>query len=49
MDAAVMSSLERNKRNVVAFNDLMFNRCRPREAVERYAGDEYIQHSPGVA
>ena len=44
-----MSSLERNKRNVVAFYDLMFNQCRPREAIERYAGDEYIQHNPGVA
>ena len=43
-----MSSLERNKRNVVAFYDL-FNQCRPREAVERYAGTEYIQHNPGVA
>jgi predicted SnoaL-like aldol condensation-catalyzing enzyme len=49
MDAAAMSSLERNKRNVVAFYDLMFNQCRPREAIERYAGDEYIQHNPGVA
>ena len=44
-----MSSLERHKRNVVAFYDLMFNQCRPREAIERYAGDEYIQHNPGVA
>ena len=43
-----MSNLERNKRNVVAFYDLMFNQCRPREAIERYAGDEYIQHNPGV-
>ena len=44
-----MSNLERNKRNVVAFYDLMFNQCRPREAIERYAGNEYIQHNPGVA
>ena len=41
--------LERNKRNVTAFYDLMFNECRPREAIERYAGAEYIQHNPGVA
>jgi predicted SnoaL-like aldol condensation-catalyzing enzyme len=27
----------------------MFNQCRPREAIERYVGDEYIQHNPGVA
>ena len=24
----------------------MFNDCRPREAIERYAGDDYIQHNP---
>jgi predicted SnoaL-like aldol condensation-catalyzing enzyme len=44
-----MSDLERNKRNVVAFYDLMFNQCRPREAIERYVGDEYIQHNREVA
>jgi predicted SnoaL-like aldol condensation-catalyzing enzyme len=40
--------LERNKRNAQAFYDLMFNECRPAEAIERYAGAEYIQHNPGV-
>lgn len=44
-----MNDLERNKRNVIAFYDLMFNQCRPREAIERYVGDDYIQHNPGVA
>ena len=44
-----MSDLERNKRNVVAFYDLMFNQCQPREAIERYAGADYIQRNPGVA
>ena len=44
-----MSDLERNKRNVVAFYDLMFNQCRPREAIERYAGATYTQHNPSVA
>jgi len=43
-----MSDTERNKQNVVAFYDLMFNQCRPREAIQRYAGNEYIQHNPGV-
>lgn len=43
-----MNRLERNKNAVVAFYDLMFNQSRPREAIERYAGDTYIQHNPGV-
>jgi predicted SnoaL-like aldol condensation-catalyzing enzyme len=41
--------LERNKKNVVAFYDLMFNQCRPAEAIEKYAGDTYTQHNPAVA
>jgi len=40
--------LQRNKRNVQAFYDLMFNECRPAEAIERYAGDTYTQHNPHV-
>jgi len=44
-----MADLERNKHNVVAFYDLMFNQCQPRDAIARYAGDTYIQHNPGVA
>jgi len=42
-------SLERNKANAIAFYDLMFNQCRPAEAMARYAGDVYIQHNPRVA
>lgn len=41
--------LDRNKRTVQAFYDLMFNQCRPREAIERFAGEAYIQHNPDVA
>jgi predicted SnoaL-like aldol condensation-catalyzing enzyme len=41
--------LERNKQNVVAFYDLMFNQSKPREAIERYVGETYIQHNPEVA
>jgi predicted SnoaL-like aldol condensation-catalyzing enzyme len=40
--------LERNTAAVVAFYDLMFNECKPAEAMERYAGDTYTQHNPGV-
>lgn len=43
-----MDELERNKANVVTFYELMFNECRPREAVERFVGEEYIQHNPHV-
>ncbi len=39
---------ERNKATAQAFYDLMFNQSKPREAVERYVGDEYIQHNPHV-
>lgn len=43
-----MSGLERNRQNVVAFYDLMFNQCEPAAAVARYVGDEYLQHNPHV-
>jgi predicted SnoaL-like aldol condensation-catalyzing enzyme len=45
----VSDQTERNKRNATEFYDLMFNQCRPAEAIERYAGEEYIQHNPEVA
>ncbi len=43
------NDLEQIKRNAQAFYDLMFNKCKPREAIEQYAGDTYIQHNPEVA
>ncbi len=41
-----MPDLETNKRNVRKYYELAFNEHQPREAVERYLGDEYIQHNP---
>jgi predicted SnoaL-like aldol condensation-catalyzing enzyme len=41
--------LERNKRNITAFYDLMFNQNNPAEAIKKYVGDTYIQHNPTVA
>lgn len=40
--------LEKNKQTAKALYQMMFNECRPREAAEKYIGDEYIQHNPHV-
>ncbi|HEX6724129.1 MAG TPA: nuclear transport factor 2 family protein [Gaiella sp.] len=47
-DETERQRLERNKANVMAFYDLMFNACEPAKAIERYAGEEYVQHNPHV-
>jgi predicted SnoaL-like aldol condensation-catalyzing enzyme len=41
--------LETNRRNAMAFYDLMFNQGQPAQAVERYVGSTYTQHNPHVA
>lgn len=42
------NSADQMKKDAMAFYDLMFNQCRPRDAVETYVGESYIQHNPGV-
>lgn len=44
-----MQDRRANKAHAIAFYDMMFNRCQPRVAIERYVGDVYIQHNPEVA
>ena len=44
-----MDDPQANTTAALGFYDLMFNQCRPREAIERYVGDEYRQHNPDVA
>lgn len=41
--------LERNKKTVLAFYDLATNQSKPREAIEKYTGETYIQHNPELA
>jgi predicted SnoaL-like aldol condensation-catalyzing enzyme len=43
------TKLEQNRARAQAFYDLMFNQCKPREAIEKYAGEVYIQHNSDVA
>lgn len=45
----MIDQLEQNKQTVTAFYDLMFNQCKPAEAIELYSGAVYIQHNPAVA
>lgn len=44
-----MATPDENRVTAVAFYDLMFNQCRPSEAIDRYVGAEYRQHNTEVA
>ncbi|WP_375688407.1 nuclear transport factor 2 family protein [Pseudooceanicola sp. LIPI14-2-Ac024] len=43
-----MRTPETDKSNVIAFYEMMFNDCRPADALAQYAGADYIQHNPHV-
>jgi len=43
-----MSNRKENKHNAIAFYELMFNKCKPAEAIAAYVGDTYKQHNPHV-
>lgn len=43
-----MPDPQANKANAIAFYEMMFNECRPREAIERFVGERYVQHNPHV-
>ncbi len=43
-----MPDLETNKKNVIAFYEMMFNECRPAEAIDIFIGETYTQHNPHV-
>lgn len=40
--------LDRNKKRVVEFYDLVFNENEPAQAIRRFTGDDYRQHNPDV-
>ena len=44
----VTARTDKMKADAIAFYYLMFNECHPRDAIERYAGETYRQHNPGV-
>ena len=41
-------ALDTNRKTGMAFYDMMFNQCLPREAIEQFTGETYIQHNPHV-
>lgn len=44
----MLDKVERNKKNVIEFYDIMFNQNKPDKAVNNYVGKTYVQHNPSV-
>lgn len=42
------NQLERNKANVLAFYEMVFNKHQVRAGADKYIGDIYLQHNPDV-
>lgn len=42
------NQLQQNKENAIAFYELMFNDNNSRDAIEKYTGNQYIQHNTHV-
>ncbi|HYK76219.1 MAG TPA: nuclear transport factor 2 family protein [Daejeonella sp.] len=42
------NQVKQNRQNALAFYDLMFNQCKPEEAVAKYVVSKYTQHNPHV-
>lgn len=43
-----MTDPNANRKNAIAFYEMMFNDCEPERAIETFVGAEYIQHNPHV-
>src|SRR5262245_34970596 len=48
LTAAAETVQELNKKVVLEFYDLAFNKHKPTEAAKKYIGPKYIQHNPNV-
>ena len=44
-----IKKLDKNKEVVIDFYDLLFNKCMPQEAADKYIAEPYIQHNPIAA
>lgn len=48
MNVMAETQQDKNKKLVIDFYELAFNKHKPTEAAKKYIGDKYIQHNPFV-